>query len=126
MGIDGIGKGGGIPPQGIPGEGVGIEKAGGTNAPFSIEGSQKSERTDAVAPSTSSDVARVRAGEISIDQYLDLKVDEATRGLEGVGAENLKAIKSMLRDQLSTDPALADLVQSATGHAPPAPSGENE
>jgi len=126
MGIDGIGKGGGIPPQGLPAEGGGIEKAGSANAPFSIEGSQKSEGASAVAPSASSDVARVRAGEISIDQYIDIKVEEATRGLHGVGAENLNAIRSMLRDQMATDPALADLVKSATGHAPPAPSGENE
>ena len=120
MGIDGIGKGGGVPPGGVPGEGA-IDQAGATRAPFSVDRSEAAAGTSEVSAASKSDAARVRAGEISIDQYLDLKVNEATHHLEGLGAENLSAIKSMLRDQLASDPALADLVKSATGQAPSAP-----
>ncbi len=123
MGIDGIGKGGGIPSQGVPGEGA-IDKTASTNAPFSVDRSTAPEATSAVNAASQSDAARVRAGELSIDQYLDKKVDEATGHLQGVGAANLSAIKSMLRDQLASDPALADLVKSATGKAPSAPKDE--
>ncbi len=59
-----------------------------------------------------------------MNQYLDAKVQEATAHLHGVPRAELDAIRKMLREQIATDPALADLVKQATGHAPPVPSDD--
>ena len=53
--------------------------------------------------------------------YVDLKVEQATRSLGGLPAAELAEIKSVLRDQLRTDPGLADLVRTATGKMPSPP-----
>jgi hypothetical protein len=64
---------------------------------------------------------QVRGGELSLDAYLDLRVQEATRHLEGrLGPGDLARIQRTLREQLATDPALQALVKSATGLAPSA------
>ena len=53
--------------------------------------------------------------------YVDLKVDEATKSLKGVPAAELAELKDVLRDQLRSDPGLADLVRTATGKSPSPP-----
>lgn len=58
---------------------------------------------------------RLRAGEIDASTYVDLKVDEATRHMKHLRAEDLSTIRAELRHRMLADPALADLVQSATG-----------
>jgi hypothetical protein len=116
MAIDGIGKGGAPPPA------AGIERkesptaagVGSTGAEFKVG---KTASSDAVANAS---LDRVRSGEISVGQYLDIKVSEATSHLEGrVNAEQLSFIRESLREQLSSDPVLVDLVKSTTGHLPP-------
>jgi hypothetical protein len=112
MGIDRIGKGG-APPVPEPAEKKSIE---GT---FRVDRSAEPtpvERVDATSP-----LARLRAGEIDIHGYVDLKVDEATRGLEALPSSELAEIKKVLRDQIATDPALGDLVRAATGNVVPEP-----
>jgi hypothetical protein len=112
MGIDRIGKGG---APAVPDPGT-LDKAGKKG---SIEGTfhvdrpaeaSATEKVDATSP-----LARLRAGEIDVDRYVDLKVDEATRGLKGLPPTELAEIKKALRDQVATDPALGDLVRAATG-----------
>jgi uncharacterized protein (DUF2342 family) len=61
---------------------------------------------------------RLRAGEVDVDGYLDLKVDEATAHLATLPPGELHALRSALRDRLATDPALVDLVRTATGGVP--------
>jgi hypothetical protein len=62
----------------------------------------------------------VRRGERSVDQYLDLRVSEATRHLDGkLAAGDLSRVQQTLRTQLAQDPFLRELVTSATGQAPP-------
>jgi hypothetical protein len=68
-----------------------------------------------------SPLGQLLAGKIDVDGYLDMKVEHATRHLEGLSSEERESIRSMLRDQLATDPALADLVRQATGHMPKPP-----
>ena len=65
--------------------------------------------------------ARLHAGEIDVNRYMDLKVDEATRGLHGVPRAELDAIKQALRDQMATDPGLTGLIRTATGQIPKPP-----
>jgi hypothetical protein len=64
---------------------------------------------------------QLKAGKIDFNQYVDLKVDEATSHLEGLSPTQLDSIRSMLRDRMATDPELVDLVKQATGQAPSVP-----
>ena len=115
MGIDGIGKGG------APAPATGIDRAtssspdvGSTSADFKVG---KAAASEATAPAS---LDQVRSGALSIAQYLDIKVHEATSHLtDRLSAEQISFIRNSLREQLSTDPALVDLVKAATGHLPP-------
>ena len=125
MAIDRIGKGGALPPTPETGGAAGPTKAGGAATPFAVE---RSEKAGAAAPTQSlpgaeaaSPLARLRSGEVDVNGYVDLKVDEATKGLQGVPSADLAEIKSVLRDQLRTDPGLVDLVRSVAGKSPSTP-----
>jgi hypothetical protein len=127
MGIDRIGKGG-LPPSipETPGTGS-VEKKGSVDKTFSVERPQPAgmTRTEGVdATSSASPLARLRAGEIDVHGYMDLKVEEATKGLEGLSPAELDDIKRVLRERMATDPGLADLVRTATGHLPTPPPTE--
>ena len=132
MAIDRIGKG----PSSVPakpatgadraGEGAQIGRTKQTEEPaktFEVRPPARSASTPsttAVAPTTaaSTHLDRLRAGEIDLDRYLDLKVDDATAHLHGLGTHELESLRSLLREQLSSDPGLVDLVQQATGQRP--------
>ncbi|MCA9593185.1 MAG: hypothetical protein KC776_07735 [Myxococcales bacterium] len=110
MGIDGIGKppGAGIPPVQGPG------KVGGTGETFKVD---KPAAAEGAGPSEA--LSRLQRGEIGLDEYLDSSVTQATQALEGkLSPEQLEFVKSSLREQLSSDPVLVDLVRKATGIAP--------
>ena len=63
---------------------------------------------------------RVRQGQLSLDEYLDLRVHEATGHLEGkLGPGDLARVQQTLRTQLAQDPWLHDLMTRATGHSAP-------
>ena len=115
MGIDGIGKRGGIAPA-DSGSVAGTQKTGKT---FEL---QEPARTEAVRGSSALD--DFRAGRIDLDGYLDRKIDAATAHLDGLPATDLSDLRGLLRQQLANDPGLAELVQQATGQAPPAAEGE--
>jgi hypothetical protein len=113
MGIDRIGKGGGIPIGDIQpsAAGEGAKPAGD----FKVN---RAEPVDATAETS---LDRLRAGKISVSEYLDLQVQQATAHLDGrLSTEQLSFIRESLREQLSTDPVLVDLVKSTTGALPPA------
>jgi len=125
MAIDRIGKGGALPPTPETGEPAGPTKAGAATAPFTVERTDKTGSTAAAqkvaGPDASSPLARLRSGEVDVNGYVDLKVDEATKSLKGVPAAELAEIKSVLRDQLRTDPGLTDLVRTVAGKSPSPP-----
>jgi hypothetical protein len=110
MGIDGIsGRG----PAGLGG-------ITGPNAPVS---KSDSFRLDPQAPAERtgmSDVLeRVRSGELSLDQYLDGRVQEAVQHLVGkLSPDQLDFVRQSLREQLSSDPVLVELVQRTVGSQP--------
>jgi hypothetical protein len=121
MAIDRIGKGGGLPQAPETG---GVQPKGAVERPFQVERGQVDRAASATAPrelEATSPLARLRAGEIDVHGYVDLKVDEATSSLTGLSPAELDAIKKTLRDQMATDPGLADLVRTATGRVPKAP-----
>ena len=120
MAIDRIGKGGGVPPAPETG---GVEKKGAVEKTFHVDRSDATKATQATeATNAASPLARLRAGEIDVHGYIDLKVDEATKALPpGLSPAEMDEIKKVLRDQMATDPGLADLVRTATGQMPKPP-----
>lgn len=108
MGVDGIGSSGGSGPP-DPAAGVGRP-----SADFAVE------RADATS---ASDLDRVASGELSVDSYLDARVQEATTHLaSALGPEQLATLQEQLREQLRTDPLLTRLVHRALGTTPSEPS----
>jgi hypothetical protein len=114
MGIDHIGGKGPPVPAG------GVSNAGAPSAPF-----PPVPEAPAAAPAASAEgveasaLQRLRSGELTLDGYLDAKVAEATGHLEGVAPAVLQAIRDTLREQLASDPGLADLVRTVRGGLPP-------
>jgi len=116
MGIDGIGKGGGVSGI-VPGSTPHVGEAAKTGAaaePFRVAKGADVERAEPLT------LDRVRSGELSVFEYVDAKVHEATSHLVGrLTPEQLAFVQSNLREQMSTDPVLVDLVRAAAGAAPP-------
>lgn len=109
MSIDRIGKGPGIVPPAVSD----IQGPMPTGAREAFKVTRASE----AAPTSALD--RVRAGEITVDDYVDAKVHEATAHLDGkVEQEQLAFIQASLREQMASDPVLVDLVRGATGAIP--------
>lgn len=128
MGIDGIKKGGGaIPPTTTPDAGgkSPVNKTEAVDKPFSVEKADKAhqarEATRVDATQGASPLARLRAGEIDVNAYVDLKIEEATKGIRGMPPADLADVKKILRDQIATDPSLVDLVKQSTGSVPDVP-----
>jgi hypothetical protein len=130
--VDRIGKGGPpLPPAGPTGP-AGAKETGktfdvhkpGPAAP-TAEGATSAQATrgatEVAATTGPTPLEQLKAGRIDLDGYLDLKVQEATAHLEGLSPVQLDGLRSMLRDRMATDPALADLVKQATGQAPTVP-----
>jgi hypothetical protein len=114
MGVDGIGGGGRRPvhgpgavdPASVPS--IATPDVGGAGA--------------AAAPQSvgSAALERLQRGEIGVAEYLDTRVSEATKHLTGrVAPSELEFVQRALREQLSSDPVLAELVRRTTGTVPP-------
>jgi hypothetical protein len=118
MGIDGIGK---PPGSNIPGTSPvsGTSPAHGAE-PFKVERSDSTSTAPAAAPAKASEaLGGLQRGEISLDQYLDTRVNEATSHLSGkLSPDQLEFVKQSLREQMATDPVLVELVQRTTGSVP--------
>ena len=109
MGIDGVGKGGDTPKidSGAPSVG-GVESE---RFEVSTEGV---ERADGVGL-----LEQVQRGEVGLDAYLDVRVNDAVGHLQGrLSPEQLEFVKEELRNQLQSDPVLIELVRRATGQSP--------
>lgn len=125
-GIDGIGKRGAPPPPVAPREAAeGTSKVAEVSTSFrEVAASKGVEGAGRVSASPALD--QLRAGNVDVNGYLDLKVNEATAGLSGLPSAELDSIKRVLREQLSGDPGLSDLVQKATGAKPLGLPGDDE
>jgi hypothetical protein len=129
MGIDRIGRGGGPNPASGAAPTTGAEKAkhsGEVTKTFEVGQSAPLSPTANVAapaPVAGDPLHRVLSGEIDVDRYLDLKVDEATAHVHGLGSAEMSALRSILRAELTSDPALAALVQQAVSGRAPSTSG---
>src|SRR6187549_755770 len=113
MSIDGIGK--------PPGAGIGgIGGVSGKDAAPPAESFKVDPGAQAAAGGqVSSALSSLQRGELSLDQYLDGRVSDATSHLVGkLSPDQLEFVKQSLRDQIATDPVLIELVQRTTGSAP--------
>lgn len=118
MGIDGIGK---KPPVGVD-AGGGIAPAPKTGATFEVGGAEPNAPVGGLdAVDASSPLARLRAGEIDVEQYVDLRIDEAMHALQGMPPSDITAIRGLLREKIVSDPTHLDLVRQATGQTPAIP-----
>ena len=114
MSINGIGKGGGLPPV------AGSSETSATGPTQSVSTEFKVARAEVGRVGAAAPLDQLRAGQLTLPQYLDIKVIEATVHLDGkLSADQLAFVKNSLREQLSNDPALVDLVKAATGSLPP-------
>lgn len=119
--VDGIGKGG--PPRGVGGTPptTGPAKPAETGKTFEVQKNREATAIEAPLNVQGGALEQLKAGKIDFNQYVDLKVQEATSHLEGLSPAQLDTIRSMLRDRMATDPELVDLVKQATGQAPSVP-----
>lgn len=109
MGIDGIGKPPVPPAPGAPGS---VAPSAPSGEAFRVGAPQSA------APAQGSEaLGRLQRGEIALDQYLDIRVNEAVAHLQDkLSAEQLDFVKESLRAQLESDPVLVELVRRATGN----------
>lgn len=110
MGIDGIGKRGGVAP-GAPGASV----------PGSFEVGAKPAADAAVAKlatGASEAFLALERGELGLEQYLEARVEGAVAPLVSrLSPEQLEFVRAELRAALETDPVLVELVRKTTAGA---------
>jgi hypothetical protein len=117
MGIDRIGKNG--PPVPAPEVG-GPSPARPAGQAFHVPGTPKTTAPTGVEPTRAVEpLDRLRAGEVDLGGYVDLKVHEATAHLSSLPPVELEKIRSALREKLANDPELIDLLRAATGEVLP-------
>jgi hypothetical protein len=111
MSIDGIGKRGGVTPGGLaPG-------ATPAQSAFEVGGPEAASPPVAAAGEGDAFLALER-GEISVEQYLDARVESAVAPLlSRLSPEQLEFVRSELRSALTTDPVLIELVRKTTSGA---------
>lgn len=107
MSIDGIGKRSGIAP-GATAAGAaapqGSFELGGPSAPS--------------APAGSEAFLALERGELTVEQYLQARVESAVGPLVSkLSPEQLEFVRGELRSALETDPVLVELVRKSTGRA---------
>lgn len=115
MGIDGIG---GKPPIGPNvGSNSAVPRSGES---FSLERPDQVAVAESAAPVTTPDaLERLQAGELSLDEYMDTRVEKAVAHLSQVlPADQLQLLKEQLKEQLQHDPTLEVLLKRATGLSP--------
>jgi hypothetical protein len=109
MSIDGIGKRGGVAP------GAAVPGAKPAQGGFEVGAT---EATEAVASAASDVFLALERGELSVEQYLDARVESAVAPLVSkLSPEQLEFVRGELRGALETDPVLVELVRKTTGSA---------
>jgi hypothetical protein len=121
MGIDRIGKGGKVPPPTDVGSVKGPAAPAGTPTTSFKEvlGATNVGPTQAVAPVEGVSLEdRVRSGEITMDQFVELYVERALEPYKNLPEDRLDAVRQAMRAQLRSDPAALRAIHAATGKEP--------
>jgi hypothetical protein len=112
MSIDGIGKPGG-PAPGAPASPA--APASPSPASFAVGGATAA---PAAASSGSDAFSALERGELTVEQYLEARVESAVAPLVAkLSPEQLEFVRGELRGALETDPVLVELVRKSTGRA---------
>jgi hypothetical protein len=116
MSIDGIGKRGGVVP------GASVPSAAPAPASFEVGAAPAVSPPGAVegagAAAGSDAFQALERGELSVEQYLDARVESAVEPLlSRLSPEQLEFVRGELRAALSTDPVLVELVRKTTSGA---------
>lgn len=100
-------------------------QAAASDAPFELNASGAEASAEVLKPNA---LERLKAGEISLDEYLDSQVELATSHLKSsLGPEEFAFIQESLKGDLRTDPSLIELTRRATGLTPEfSPQNSNE
>jgi hypothetical protein len=112
MGIDGIGK-----PPSPPniGELTSLESAEVRLEPARAT---RSDAPSAIGASDTGLLSQLEQGQITREQYLDRRIDEAVSPFASrLSPDQLEHVRSTLREQLQIDPAIVDLIRRATENA---------
>ena len=108
MSIDGIGKRGGVAP------GASVPGASPAQGAFEV-GAAEAAGGPTAAAGASDAFGALERGEISVDQYLDARVESAVAPLlSRLSPEQLEFVRGELRSALTTDPVLVELVRKTT------------
>ena len=76
-------------------------------------------KTAPVSAPMSDLLQRVRAGQATLDEYLDYRADQAVAHLrKTLSAQQLELVRATIRHQLENDPVVIELVRCATGQEP--------
>jgi hypothetical protein len=112
MSIDGVGR----PP--VPKADIGSVGSSGPGA-ASGEKFQLEPATTPGVRAPSELLSQLERGEISVDTYVQARVDQALQAFEGrMAPEQLKLVRDALAEQMQTDPVVIELVRRATAGAP--------
>ena len=118
MGIDRIGKNGSVPAPDV--DGPSSARPAGQAFQVPNAGAPKTTESTGVDPARpAGPLERLRAGEVDLGGYVDLKVHEATAPLASLPPVELEKIRTALREKLANDPELVDLLRTATGEVLP-------
>jgi hypothetical protein len=73
------------------------------------------------SPDAGSLLARLKLGELGLDEYLESRISEAIAPFQDkLPADRIEWMREMLREQLVEDPVLRELTRRATGREPQA------
>jgi len=111
MGIDGVGKPGGV------GTGAPVDSPARPDATAGFEVGAKETATAVAGSGPSEALVRLQRGEIGLDEYLEVRVQAATAHLGVLPPAQLDFIRETLRAELGSDPVLVELVRRTTGTA---------
>lgn len=76
-------------------------------------------KLQAVKRPESEAVRRVKAGEMSLEEYIEERTEEALAHVKGkIPDETLDNIRYVLREKIRTDPLLVEAVRRTTGMTP--------
>jgi hypothetical protein len=87
---------------------------------MSVSGRQGAAKLSVVQRPGSESLEKFRAGELTLEQYLDERVEKSLAHIKGkVTANVLAQVRETVRESLRTDPVLVESVRQTTGQVLP-------
>lgn len=109
MAIDPIGKKPGISTPEAP-EAPGAGGVSGSSFAETLDRTREASKVSEPGAATTP-LARLQAGQISVDQYIDAKLDEAMSSVQGLDADQKLTLREDLRARMTEESHLSDLMQ---------------